>query len=210
MSKKVDLILLQCAIEKDDARTLLAEFRAKDVARKITVVYSAWTTTQDGVQGGAQNSAGSGLLHVYLKLNRPRRLTKEDIRKTGKRWAKICKDPQATASRLHKVFETTGAATGQKPAFHYVVETTPEKGWFKEISAWYDQEHMPGLAAVPGCIHAVRMINMDHGPKSFACYDLVDRDVMGSGPWLKVRATDWSSKCRPHFTNTRRNMFEVL
>ncbi len=206
MSKKVDLILLQCAIARDDAQTLLAEFKAKDVARKITVIFSAWAVTQDR----AQSSAEPGLLHVYLKLDRPRRLTKKDIRKTEKRWKNVCKDPQAAASRLYKVFEIAGAATGKNPVCHYVVETTPEKGWFKEISAWYDQEHMPGLAAVPGCIHAVRMINMDHGPKSFACYDLVGKDVMGSAPWLKVRATDWSSKCRPHFTNTKRNMFEVL
>ena len=198
MSKKVDLILLQCAIAQDDAQTLLAGFKPKDVARKITVVFSAWAP------------AKPGLLHVYLKLDRPRRLTKKDIRKTEKRWAGICKDPQAAASRLYKVFETAGAATGESPVNHYVVETTPEKGWLKEISAWYDQEHMPGLAAVPGCIHAVRMINLDHGPKSFACYDLVDKDVMGSAEWLNVRATEWSSKCRPHFTKTKRNMFEVL
>jgi len=202
MSKKVDLILLQCAIAADNARTLLADFKPKDVARKITVVFSAWSDAQDSTQ--------PGLLHVYLKLDRPRRLTKKDIRKTEKRWADICNDPQAAASRLYKAFETAGAATGKSPVYHYVVQTTPEKGWFKEISAWYDQEHMPGLAAVPGCIHAVRMINMDHGPKSFACYDLVDKDVMGSAKWLNVRATDWSSKCRPHFTNTKRNMFEVL
>ena len=79
-----------------------------------------------------------------------------------------------------------------------------------EISAWYDQEHMPGLAAVPGCAHAQRMLNHDHGPLSLACYDLVTEAALNSPPWLAVRATAWSDIARPHFTNTKRTMFQRL
>jgi len=50
----------------------------------------------------------------------------------------------------------------------------------------------------------------DHGPTSFASYDLTAAEVMGSPAWLAVRATDWSSRCRPHFTNTRRTFFQSL
>ena len=76
-----------------------------------------------------------------------------------------------------------------------------------EIARWYNTEHMPGLAAVPGCVRASRFINHDHGPLSYACYDLVAQETLGSEPWLAVRHTDWSSRARPHFTNTRRTMF---
>jgi hypothetical protein len=113
-------------------------------------------------------------------------------------------------SRLTRVFDAPGASRGQAPLHHYVVETDPEEGWFDEISRWYDQEHMPGLAAVPGCILARRYLNHDGGPRSLACYDLVARETLGSAPWLAVRHTAWSDRARPHFTHTRRTMFTVL
>lgn len=112
-------------------------------------------------------------------------------------------------SPLEQVFDVAGASADAAPVFHYVVETDPEDGWFDEIARWYDTEHMPGLAAVPGCIRASRFINHGHGPKSLACYDLVSQETLGSPPWLAVRASAWSDVARPHFRNTLRTMFDV-
>ena len=111
------------------------------------------------------------------------------------------------ASRLSRVFDVAGASMGEAAAFHDVVETDPETGWAEEIARWYDTEHMPGLASVPGCVRASRFLNHDHGPLSFACYDLLTQETLGSPAWLAVRNTDWSSRARPHFTNTLRTMF---
>jgi hypothetical protein len=113
-------------------------------------------------------------------------------------------------SRLERVFDAAGASASATPVFHYVVEMDPETGWMPELAAWYDTEHMPGLAAVTGCIRASRFLNHDHGPLSLACYDLVSEETLGSPPWLAVRGTEWSSRMRPRFTNTLRTMFEVL
>jgi hypothetical protein len=126
-------------------------------------------------------------------------------------WMAWC--PQSAdlqASRLELVFDAPGASSGDTPAFHYVVQTDAEAGWMDEIVRWYDTEHMPGLAGVPGCVHARRLISHDHGPRSFACYDLVSEQTLGSAPWLAVRGTAWSDRTRPHFTNTRRNMLKVI
>lgn len=112
-------------------------------------------------------------------------------------------------SPLELVFDIAGASAGSAPQRHYVVETDPEAGWLDEIGRWYDQEHMPGLAAVPGCVRALRFLNRGQGPLSLACYDLVTADALGSPPWLAVRGTAWSDVARPHFTNTRRTMFHV-
>ena len=147
-------------------------------------------------------------LYLYLELPLPGLLETSDLA--------IVEDifgvsfPEATdvaASRLSRVFDVPGASIGQPPAFHYVVETDPEAGWAEEIARWYDTEHMPGLARVPGCVRASRFLNHDHGPVSFACYDLVSPETLGSVPWLAVRNTEWSDRARPHFTNTRRTMF---
>jgi hypothetical protein len=117
---------------------------------------------------------------------------------------------ESRVSRLEEVFDLAGHTSGQTPMAHYVVETDPEAGWMPEIVRWYDKEHMPGLASVPGCIHARRLLNHDAGPVSFASYDLMSSEVLGSPPWLAVRFTAWSDVVRPHFTNTRRTMFQAL
>jgi hypothetical protein len=113
-------------------------------------------------------------------------------------------------SRLEKVFAPPCASADEMPAFHYVVEMDPAAGHMPELAQWYDTEHMPGLAQVPGCVHAARFLNHDHGPLSLACYDLVDQETLGSPPWLAVRNTNWSSRMRPHFTNTVRTMFTPI
>jgi hypothetical protein len=52
-------------------------------------------------------------------------------------------------------------------------------------------------------LRATRSVNRGGGPLSLACHDLVRKDVLGSPPWLAVRATAWSDIARPHFTNAR-------
>jgi hypothetical protein len=113
----------------------------------------------------------------------------------------------AQVSRMQSQMKLAGASESAAAQHHYVVETDPEAGWDAEIYRWYNEEHMPGLSKVPGCVLAQRMLNLDHTPRSFACYDLTSADVMGCPPWLAVRGTAWSDVCRPHFTNTLRTRF---
>ncbi len=156
-------------------------------------------------------SATQNAFYVYLHF--PERTPLEKAVATSlelaleREWPQL---QQARVSRLQNVFEARGASAGSRPVFHYVVEMDPEAGWMPELAQWYDTEHMPGLAAVPGCVRAARFLNHDHGPLSLACYDLVTEETLGSPPWLAVRATEWSSRMRPHFTHTIRTMFKVL
>ena len=112
--------------------------------------------------------------------------------------------------RLENVFTATGASAGAPTGFRYVVETDAADGWEEEIFRWYDAEHMPGLAAVPGCVRAQRFLNRDGGPRSHACYDLTDPNILQTEAWLAVRRTAWSDRVRPQFRNTRRTMFRSL
>ena len=121
-----------------------------------------------------------------------------------------CLDDPLTVDRLECVLDVPGASRGERPALHYVVETDVVDGWQDEMQRWYDNEHMPGLAAVPGCVRARRFINHDRGPRSFACYDLMRDGVTESPPWLAVRASAWSTRVRPQFRNTKRTMFSEL
>ncbi len=156
---------------------------------------------------------------VYARLHARAHVPASALPALADAWATCC--PSATGvtvSRLELMLDKPGVSQQATPAFHYMVETDPEDGWRDEIFRWYDTEHMPGLATVPGCIHARRLLNHDHGPHdgldhgalSLACYDLVSTETLGSSPWLAVRGTAWSDITRPHFTNTRRTMMQTV
>ena len=104
--------------------------------------------------------------------------------------------------------DVAGAAAGTDAPWRYIVETDVEADFEAEFNAWYDEEHLPALAAVPGTVRATRWLAAAGSPRYLACYDLATRDTFGSPPWLAVRATPWSSRIRPAFCNTRRTMFE--
>lgn len=117
--------------------------------------------------------------------------------------------PRAGAARLQSLMEIDGASVHLPATHHYVVQTDVQPQADAEFNAWYDREHMPGLAAVPGTVRAARYRNLDDGPRYHACYELATQNTFGSAPWLAVRATDWSSRVRPAFVNTRRIMFRT-
>lgn len=149
--------------------------------------------------------------YLYARLPERTLLDAHALPPLAAAWAKACAQAgDIKVSRLEKMFAIEGHSSVEAAPFHYVVEMDPEAGWMPEIARWYDTEHMPGLAGVPGCVHAMRLRNHDHGPLSLACYDLVTAQTLGSPAWLAVRGTAWSDIARPHFTNTKRTMFEVL
>jgi hypothetical protein len=134
---------------------------------------------------------------------------------TDDAYRRLCKAlasgmPAASAARLLALMELDGASASSLPTHHYVVETDVVATAEADLNAWYDQEHMPGLAAVPGSVRAARYRNLDEGPRYHACYDLASLQTFGSPAWLQVRATEWSSRVRPMFLNTRRTMFRTL
>lgn len=118
--------------------------------------------------------------------------------------------PDASRHELHPLSSINGAGKDEFAPAHYIVWTDAADGWWDELNAWYADEHLPGLASVPGAIRARRFEQSGDGPRHFACYDLAVPEVLGSPPWLKVRTTAWSSRVRPNFRNTRRWMCRTL
>ena len=117
--------------------------------------------------------------------------------------------PDDTWTMLIPLQTLPGASAGEQALFHYVVEADVAPEHDAELNAWYDQEHLPGLASVPGTIRAVRYRRASGSPQYLACYDLVSCDALDRPEWLAVRHTAWSSRVRPLFRNSRRTMFRL-
>jgi hypothetical protein len=74
-----------------------------------------------------------------------------------------------------------------------------------DFNAWYDQEHIPQLSAVPGCLCARRYRATDQGShKYIAIYHLAAPEVQASGEWKKAVDTPWSERIRPHYKDRLR------
>jgi hypothetical protein len=198
MGEAVDLLLVRCRLAAAEdlaeaARTFCAQSGLPLVPQRL-----AW-------------SRDSGWAYLYVAPPRRIALDASVPRQLAGLWAAHLPSCGAVdVSRMELLQDLPGQSHGATPARHYVVETDPEQGWDEEIARWYVQEHMPGLARVAGCVDARRLRNHDAGPASHACYSLLTEDTLGSPPWLAVRNSAWSSRVRPHFTNTRRTMMEIV
>lgn len=80
-----------------------------------------------------------------------------------------------------------------------------------DFNAWYDQEHVPALAAVPGTLAARRYLADPDGltsRKHVAIYHLEHPDVTRTDAWAKAIDTPWSARVRPHFRDRLRLLTE--
>jgi hypothetical protein len=68
-----------------------------------------------------------------------------------------------------------------------------------EFNDWYDKEHIPALAAVPGVLCARRFRGTAGNRRYVALYHLASPDVVESAEWKQARQSDWTSRLQPHF-----------
>ena len=67
-----------------------------------------------------------------------------------------------------------------------------------EFNDWYDKEHIPALAAVPGVL-AARRFRGTGNRKYVALYHLESPAVVDSADWKRARESEWSSRIVPQF-----------
>jgi hypothetical protein len=120
---------------------------------------------------------------------------------------------EVTVLPLELLKDIPGASAGEAAPFHYVVEAGVDAEHESEFNAWYDAEHLPGLAAVAGCVRArrLRILETPDGRSIYlACYDLVSPSSLTTEAWLAVRRTPWSDRVRPTFRDTKRTVFRTM
>jgi len=120
---------------------------------------------------------------------------------------------EVTVLPLELLIDLPGASAGEVAPFHYVVEAGVDAEHEHEFNAWYDAEHLPGLAAVSGCVRArrLRILETPDGRSIYlACYDLVSPSSLTTEAWLAVRRTPWSDRVRLTFRDTKRTVFRTM
>lgn len=67
-----------------------------------------------------------------------------------------------------------------------------------EFNEWYNKEHIPNIAAVPGVLCARRFRATDSSHKYAALYHLESAGVVSSPEFKAAVQTPWTQKVRPH------------
>jgi hypothetical protein len=68
-----------------------------------------------------------------------------------------------------------------------------------EFNEWYDHEHIPALAAVPGVLSARRFKDQKGTHRYLALYHVQSPDVTTGAAWKAAAASEWTDRLRPHF-----------
>jgi len=93
----------------------------------------------------------------------------------------------------------------------YIVHTDIPDHIADEYNEWYDAEHLPRLATVPGVLRARRYNRVSgQGPMYLTAYELTAPEVWESPAAHKARKTPWTEKMRSLFQNTRRSMCNLI
>jgi hypothetical protein len=114
----------------------------------------------------------------------------------------------------HQVFPSDGVlrgpAWGQPEGGLMAMRLGTKPANEADFNAWYDQEHLPALSAVPGVIACRRFSSTDATPKYLAIYHLTSPEVQASAEWKKAIDTPWSARVRDHFTDRWRVVYRPL
>jgi hypothetical protein len=97
-------------------------------------------------------------------------------------------------------------ASGANAMLFFAMNSAPEAE--RDFNDWYDREHVPALAAVPGCLAArrFRIVNgtSEGNQRYLALYHLASVEVQVSAAWKKAVETPWTQRIRPHFRDRLR------
>jgi hypothetical protein len=110
----------------------------------------------------------------------------------------------------YRLIFAAGAAPAKDVPYIYIVKMDIPAAMEQDFNDWYNKEHVPGLASVPGCLRARRFQAVDGQPQYMAVYEIENPDVIQSAAWAKARDTTWTEKIRPHMHNLERRVYQLI
>ena len=122
-------------------------------------------------------------------------------------WWEPAPGPRPAGAVCYRALLRLGA-DGVAAPFLYTVEQDAAPEHEAELNAWYAEEHLPRLGAVPGVLSARRFaaVGTSTPPRYLAAYRLMARSVFESPAWIEARETPWTLRARCFFRNARRTM----
>jgi hypothetical protein len=76
-----------------------------------------------------------------------------------------------------------------------------------EFNTWYSGEHVPMLAAVPGCLRVRRFVSHQGAPKYTTIYEFTGAEVLDSVEWVAAREHGRTVAMRTLMQNVSRTVY---
>ena len=81
----------------------------------------------------------------------------------------------------------------------------------EELNRWYDEEHLPERAGLPGFLSARRFVAREGSPKYLAIYELESVDALDGEAYRALSSpTQWTQRIRMLRTSGLRNVYEEI
>jgi hypothetical protein len=114
---------------------------------------------------------------------------------------------QVRSQGVFKRFGALGATSGPHADWIMTVGLAVAPEVEAEFNRWYDEEHLPQLALVPG-VAGARRYRRSFGdlPHYLAIYELNAPEVRTGPAWAAAAYTDWTRRLQPHFQDRRINV----
>lgn len=126
-------------------------------------------------------------------------------------WRRIIGLLQHRERMSFRLMRDVGDSRREDAPWLYIVHTDIPDDIADEYNGWYDREHLPRLATVPGVLRARRYNRaFGPGPQYLTAYELTAPDVWESPAAHQARKTPWTEKMRSLFRNTRRSMCQLI
>jgi len=154
--------------------------------------------------------------------------TADETIEAGPHFQHIVANPTPWSLRMRKLYGDqrermnfklmceVGSVPASDAPWMYIVHTDIPEHIVDEYNAWYDSEHLPRCAAIPGVLRARRyasagiLSGASDGPRYLTAYELSGPDVWESPAALQARKTPWTEKMRSLFSNTRRALYRLI
>ena len=129
-------------------------------------------------------------------------------------WTRRVDDSLRARTRTeYELLQSLGQSPKDGAPYALLVRLETDAGHDPELNEWYEQEHLPALAGVPGCL-AARRYRMTAGTpdsvKYLMVYEAATRETIRGNAWTKAADTDWTRHMRPHFRNRKDNIAQLI
>ncbi len=131
-------------------------------------------------------------------------------------WQETADAPAATAAAVrgrneYRLVWSSGPAPANDAPWLYLVQTDcADPAQEAEFYDWYDHEHLPALAQVPGVLRARRYRAAVGSPASLAAFELTAPEVFEGAAWLAARQTPRTDRMRRLYANAQRRMYQLI
>lgn len=117
--------------------------------------------------------------------------------------------PNRIRNGYEKILEL-GSPAGAPSPYIFMAKIEIDPAVEGEFNEWYNEEHAPALASVPGVARVRRFVAVEGTPKYAAIYELTSPEVLESQAWIHARELGRTQRMRTHMLKVEKDCYKLV